>query len=183
MGPTVGGVCSKCPLLCWGYVPSIPSFLKDIKHCQRPFLRLLRWSCDFGPYIYLCAGFHLLICVSWTMLVSLKWNCLGHEVVIIFLMCCWIWFTGIYWQVLYLRSLGKFVYGYVCVCCGHMFVYMYVCAVDICKYVPECVHAYVGVYVHAWMYVRLFKCVSVRICFGYQVNVGCLEWRNFWWKL
>lgn len=23
------------------------------------------------------------------------------------------------------------------------------CVVDICKYIPECVHAYVGVYVHA----------------------------------
>lgn len=60
---------------------------------------------------------------------------------------------------------------------------MYVCAVDICKYVSECVHVHVGMYVHAWMYVCLFTRVSVRICFGYQANVGCLEWWNFWWKL
>lgn len=98
-------------------------------------------------------------------------------------MCCWIWFTGIYWQVLYLCPLGKFVYVYVCVWYVHMFVCMYVCAVDICKYVSECVHAYVGMYVHAWMYVCLFTRVSVHICFGYQANVGCLEWWNFWWKL
>lgn len=56
------------------YIASIPlhlCFLQGFFHervldCQGPFPQLLKWSCDFCPWVFLCGVLHLLICVCWT---------------------------------------------------------------------------------------------------------------------
>ena len=46
--------------------------------CQILFLHLLRWSCDYCPYVFWCNELHLLISKCWTNLASLVGNTLGH---------------------------------------------------------------------------------------------------------
>jgi hypothetical protein len=79
---------------------------RSVEFCQRLFLHLLRWSCDFCPLFCLCyvmfIGLYMLNhpCIPG---VKATWSwCM------IFSMCCWIQFAQIlYWQFLHLCSSAK----------------------------------------------------------------------------
>jgi hypothetical protein len=68
-------------------------------------LLLLRWSCDFCPWFYLCAVLCVLICICWSWCITI----LVHD---------WIWFTRISLRIFasnsFIREIGPCFVLYFC---------------------------------------------------------------------
>jgi hypothetical protein len=60
---------------------------KDVKFFPRFPIKLLKWSCDFYFWSYLCDVLPLLILYIEPLCMKTSWS--SHMA---FLMCCWIWF-------------------------------------------------------------------------------------------
>lgn len=74
-----------CALTVLWFLPSSPCLFRNFIHemivdfCQKPFLELLRWSCDLWPWVHLCDILHLLICPCWVIsTTSLELSQLNH---------------------------------------------------------------------------------------------------------